>query len=285
MSTDPKPTASRKVAVSRSTQRSTGLVWRHIVSVAAVIGALATVVILLFGDSLLVGGQGQGPTSSGAAATAPSTRLDATGGSDSPHSLTDDCVDTQGGATHCNTPGAGVILAAANCTVDGARAALGVPADLRIDITTRRVAPAAATPPKNSTVCVAFPGSLAVAYEGTAAQIRDLPDTLPRRKLPSALVLCASDSGADVSCAAPHYIEPVTPWTADDGVNHVDACTKSARTYTVRPLALSDTLSAEVQRGTREGRPVFRCAVRSSVLLTGTVYRLEGGELPKNAGH
>lgn len=265
--------------------------WPRVASAAGVIAAMATVVILLWGGSLLA----RDPETSPAISSESVVSTASTGHtSDSSLATTPlargpfpDCVDGDGAVIECTASGAGLVLAMSPCSVDGARRALGVPTDLLLDISVRssKVSPApGGTLPHQEAVCVATPGPLATTQKASPAQLRDLPDTLAAgSRPPSALVLCASDDGADVSCAAPHRVEPVTGWVVDDGKNLTESCTENARSYAQRPLGIADPLVAEVQRGMREGRPVTRCVLRSSVLLRGTAYHLGGAELPTRA--
>lgn len=232
--------------------------WTKVGSVAGVVGALAACVALL----PLVLSAPEGPQAS--PAPAESTVKVSPTMVRTTSATSGDCIDAAGGRVACGQSDSRLVVAAPTCTLESVRAQLGVPPEVRLELRVARV----------GTLCTVAPGPLAAAQGATGAQVQELTAVPP----PDALVECASSTGVVVSCASPHTVEPVSDWAAVD--LSTEQCAEAVRTYVGRPGGADDPLTAEVQSGTGDGASVSRCVVRSSVTLTGTVYRLAGARLP-----
>lgn len=233
--------------------------WTKVGVVAAVVSALVAVGVVVAqitgGDSLepiapITTSVGPGQSATGQAAT-PGPG---------------DCVDADASAAGCGEAGSRFVVAAEPCTLEEARALLGVPAALQLHLQVATV----------DGGCAVGPNPTAARHGVTGETIHGLSS---QEAPPAALVECVADDGTLLTCADPHRIEPVNSWTPAEG-SAVEACAEQVRAYVNRSGAAGDPLTPEVQRGAADGRDVTRCVVRSSVLLAGTVYGIGGGRLP-----
>lgn len=175
-----------------------------------------------------------------------------------------ECVLEDASAVACSQAASRLVVAVPDCSVDALRSTLGVPAVLQVNLRVAAV----------GDVCTALPGEAAVIQGATGETVLGLRGEV----VPALLVDCAADSGETVTCATPHRVEPVSAWSADELTT--DSCSEKVRAYVNRSGGLGDPLTAEVQRGSRDGADVSRCVVRSGEVLVGSVYNLGGRRLP-----
>ncbi|WP_265442537.1 hypothetical protein [Flexivirga meconopsidis] len=168
------------------------------------------------------------------------------------------CATRDGKKVSCDSDGSGLISPAAACTPGDFLNSRGVDTTLqfRLKATTA------------NRECIIYSAG------ATGNDIAGLSAT----GVPSVLLQCATqpDGSGFVACAVPHRIEFTTAW-ADRAVRS-DAtaqCQDRARTYSGQTLD-SDALNAvALESGSK-----YRCAIRSLVPLTGTVWHLNGKPLP-----
>lgn len=236
--------------------------WTKIGVIAAVLMVVLGVPAFLLDLGSLRGGGEPTPRPPVATTPAHEERRAPTG---TPHPTPGACVTVGGEEIGCGQAGSLYVVHVSECTSDAARQALAVPAILQLNLHAVPVGSA----------CAVGAGDLAADYDVTGQDIAELPAGRPL----SALVECSSDTGASVSCAAPHRIEPVTGWAPATGTDE-QQCVDAVRSYVGRTGGLHDPLTASVQQGDSDGVAVTRCVVTSSLTLTGSVYGIGGAALP-----
>lgn len=181
------------------------------------------------------------------------------------------CVDVDSGANvNCAAASAGLVLALGTCDEGAALAAWGVDETLESLLVEVRTV---------GDRCVAQPSAEASA---AGARAEDL-DAVSSGTIAPTLRECARSGGSPlVSCAEPHELEWVGPWSDDGVATASDICQRAAKDYASNSFAGSSPLTVQWLIAERaDGVQEFRCLLTvPGELLRGTVREIGTDPLP-----
>jgi hypothetical protein len=183
----------------------------------------------------------------------------------------DSCRDSGGVAVvACATPGSRLVVSGTECAQGAVLRSWGLDPEveqLRLDV--RLVAGTCTVGGANLSGSQAVEAADLIAAAGG----RISPD----------LRTCARLGGQpEVACNTPHELEWTSPWSRRDETKEVlsGQCHDIGTRYTDRTLAENGELTAPLILATRGTVPYYRCAIRSTGVLNGSVRKLGSSELP-----
>lgn len=233
-----------------------------IAAAAAVVAIPVAIVLGLM--SINAGQPAAGPTGgpeSGAARVPGSPGATATG---------DLCVREDGGSVSCAAADAWLVVSTSHCDSEGVSRALGADPDtIELQVETAGIAGRCAVAPS-------------AAARSVGATIGDLANL--RHDVVSPRVLTCwqeADPGTAVPCSQPHHFEPASHWRPlGDQAEPESVCPGVVRSYVAGQADSPAGALSTMWVVSQEQEPRYRCLVKSRDVLTGTVYRLSGRQLP-----